>query len=254
MIKTSIYLALVCGAFVACGGNKAAPEADIPASPAVEGPSDMPPADDVAAASAAPTTEPAPAPAAEPPPLTVGAFKMTFTGKSVKTIEVGADGVARVNKDNKTLKFVKNELQDDSGKWIARVSADGSLEIKSFEREMKDGKIVSEKERTEIIGKFVDGDALEAGKGTLTLGDDGVVMILKAGATKPEPAVKEVKLSGVKPETRRAAMVLFVGLTFSGTAVTETAKASAPADPKAAPKADAPKADAKGDPKAAPKK
>jgi hypothetical protein len=243
VIKTSLSLAIVCGAFIACGGSKeAAPEADVPATPAVDAPSDMPPADDAAAASATPTAAPAPAPAPEAPPLTVGAFKMSVTGKTAKVIDVGPDGVAKVGKEAKTLKFVKNELQDDSGKWIARVSADGSIDLKSFEREMKDGKIVSEKEHVETIGKFVDGDAIETPKGKISLGDDGVVTILKTGATKPEPAVKEIKLSGVKPETRRAALVLFIGLTFSGTMVTDTSKASAPADPKA------------GDPKAAPKK
>jgi hypothetical protein len=255
VIKTSIYLAIVCGAFLACGGNQPAPEADIPASPAVDGPSDMPPADDVAAASAAPTAEPAPAPAPEAPPLTLGAFKMTITGKKAKTIEVAADGTAKAGKDALPFKFVKNELQDDKGQWIARVQADGTLEVRMVEREMKEGKVTSEKERVEKFGKFVDGDALESDKGKLTLGDDGVVSVLKAGAAKPEPAVKEIKLSGVKPETRRAAIVLFIGLTSSGTMTTDSSQASAPAAPKAgAAKAPEPKSDAKADPKTAPKK
>lgn len=244
MIKTSLYLAFVCGAFIACGGSKAPPEADIPASPAVDGPSDMPPAEDAAAASATPSAEPAPAPAPEAPPLTLGAFKLAITGKKAKTIEVAADGTAKAGKDPVPLKFVKNELQDDKGQWIARVLADGTLEVRMVEREMKDGKVTGEKEHVGKFGKFVDGDALETEKGKITLGDDGIVSVLKTGAAKPEPAVKEIKLSGVKPETRRAALVFFIGITSAGTVTSDISHATAapsdpatpPADPKAAPK------------------
>lgn len=252
------YLAIVlCGALAACGSKEATPEADVPATPAITGeaPSDMPPAEDAAAASAAPTSAPAPAP--EAAPITVGAFKVTITGKKAATIDVGADGVAKVGKEGKSLKFVKNTLQDDQGQWIARVQADGTLEVRMVEREMKDGKVVKEQERIEKFGKFVDGDALESDKGKLTLGDDGVIMMTKAGAAKGEPAVKEIKLSGVKPETRRAAIVFFIGLTSVGTMTTDSSKASAPAAVPADPKkpADAKPADPKPtDPKAAPKK
>jgi hypothetical protein len=48
--------------------------------------------------------------------------------------------------------------------------------------------------------------------------------------------VKEIKLSGVKPETRRAAIVFFIGLTSASTVTTDTSNASVPADPKTAPK------------------
>jgi hypothetical protein len=248
-MKTSLWLVILCGSFVACGGSKeAAPEADVPTTPSVtnDAASDMPPATDATAAAATP--EPAPAPAPEAAPITVGAFKLAVTGKKPTTIDVGADGVAKVGKEAKTLKFVKNTLQDDAGQWVARVNADGTIEVRAVEREMKDGKVVSEKERVDKIGKFVDGDAIETDKGKLTLGDDGLVSVTKTGATKPEPAMKEMKFSGVKPETKRAALVLFVGLTAATTQVTETSKANAPADPKAGGAAPPP-ADAKAAPK-----
>ncbi len=223
----SLALALT---FTACSSSQPAPLAQPPADEV------MPP--QPVAAPPVPVEE-APVQAdatAEPaaPPIVVAPFKMVVTpkGKPAETIEVGADGIVKRSKDGKVVaKFVGNEVQDSAGSWLARVNADGSVELRTTFRDMKDGQLVKEEVKVEKVGSFVDQDALDGPKGKATIDDKGALSIAKPdGKTE---AVKELKLEGVTSDTRRAGMLLFVAM-MAGTVTTDTTNAEAkPAAPPA---------------------
>jgi hypothetical protein len=229
-------------AVVACGPSQKTAAPPVTDQPATDAPDDKQAAQDTPAPAetAAPTPTPAPAPPVEPEaaPIVVGALKMTMQekGKPAESIDVAADGTVKRQKDGKIVgKFVKNEIHDGDGKWLVRVKHDGTIEMRSVFREMKDGKVVKEEEKVEAIGKFVAGDAIEGPKGKVVLADDGAITVTKPDG-KSEP-VKELKLQGVKPETRRAGLLLFVAM-MSGTATVDSSAATAePATPPAPPKA-----------------
>jgi hypothetical protein len=216
---------------VACGGPQT--ETTTPTSQ----PTAAPTATD--AATAAPTVEPTataatvtPPPPADPAPIVVGAMKLTITtkkkGEKGGTVELAADGT--VKKDGKVaLKFVKNELQDADGKWVLRVNADGAVEnrVVSQEIDAKTKKVIRETESVESLGKLTDNGIDKDGKG-ITVGDDGKVTAVQGG--KPGEVMAELKLEGMKPETKRAAVLLVAAL-LSPSKMTSTTTETAPVVP-----------------------
>lgn len=160
--------------------------------------------------------------------------------KETVTVELGADGTlkpSKPGKDAKTLKFVKNELQDDKGKWLLRVLADGSVEARTTHTVMKDGKVESESEEIKKIGTLK-GDTIEGEKGSVTIGDDGKVTIKDKDGKAP-PGDFKIALEGMKPEAKQAALLVVVSvlmLSNSSSDMSHSAS-SASAPPSAAPAA-----------------
>jgi hypothetical protein len=242
-MQSKLWSVLLLSSAAACSGGKAKTTGPVdeakPTEP-VAADTGAPAPEPVATTPVSTATETPPPPPTErtAPPIVVGAIKLTLSEKGkTETVELAADGTVKAR--GKVMgKFVGNEMQDATGKWMVRVKADGTLEARTVERTMKDGKVESEKESIETVGKFGESDVLDGPKGKVVLGDDGVVTVTKPGG-KAEP-VKEVKLSGVTRETRRAGLVLALATMMPGTVTTDMSNATAepvavPAPPKAPP-------------------
>lgn len=196
------------------------------------------------AASAPKASASAPASAATPaasasaefapgPDIKVGAMKLIIQEKEQMTIEVTPDGTVKPSNpkaDDKPIRFVKNELQDETGKWFIRLGADGVVEVRQVHRKMENGKVVSETEEIKKMGTLKD-DVLTANDGTFTVTEKGEVETTKTGG-KTE-TMKEFKVEGVTAETRTAAVLLVFGMFVAGT--TESGSAEAPPAVSAAP-------------------
>ena len=166
-----------------------------------------------ATATATATTPPTP-PA---PPLTVVAMKLT-DAKSKKSIDVKDDG--SVMADGKLVaKFVGAELQDKDGKSLMSVAADGTLKAEGQTKP----------------AKFNDKDEVVVGGGTIFVADDGTVKLIGPDG-KPDKDSGKIKLTGFKPQARRAATVFVLAMfmarpepTVSGpTAVSSSSPATPP--------------------------
>lgn len=145
----------------ACGG-----ETPLPETPVKPPESAMPSALPSAVPSAAVTPS---ATATEPPKPVEPPFAITVVGvkfapdkgaKNVKAMEVKDDGSVTV--DGKTkVRFVKDEVQDDTGKSLVKLSKDGAVTMGD-----------------KAVGKFDDKDVFAMdGGGSVSIGDDGAVKI-----------------------------------------------------------------------------
>jgi hypothetical protein len=234
---------------VACSGGSGGSEPLPPEEPGPTVTEEPGPAGEPAP-DAAPTAAPVAAPEPEAAPIPVGALKMKINNKGkIEVVELGADGTVKTKKDGKVvLKFVKNEVVDEEGKWVFRVKHHGTIESRHVERVVEGGVTKSEKEKVQTFGKFVDGDAAQGEKGTMVVENNGAVIMQKTDGKK-EP-VKEITFEGVNATTRRAATLLVLSFFAASTVVTETSSSTAPpktppappgkAPPPAAPKTPAP--------------
>ena len=209
MLAATGVFAFACGGGNSEGGGGTTPSATAPATSAT--PSASVATTATATATATATTPPTP-PA---PPLTVAAFKLT-DAKSKKTIEVKDDG--SVMGDGKVVaKFVGAELQDASGKSLMSVAADGSLKAEGQTKP----------------AKFNEKDELVVGGGTIFIGDDGVLKLIGPDG-KPDKDSGKIKLTGFKPQARRAATVFVMAMFMAtpspnSTPVTTSASVAPPA-------------------------
>lgn len=193
------------------GGGGTTPSATAPATSAA------PSASTAMTATATATATTPPTPAA--PPLTVMAFKMT-DAKSKKTVEVKDDG--SVMAEGKVVaKFVGAELQDKDGKSLMGVAADGSVTAMGQTKP----------------AKFNDKDELLVGGGTIFIGDDGVLKLVGPDG-KPDKDSGKIKLTGFKPQARRAATVFVMAMFMASPdpkSTTPTVASAAPATASAKP-------------------
>lgn len=199
----------------ACGG-----ETPIPVDPIKPPTSAIPSA--VVSAEPPPTATATEPPKPVEPPFAITVVSVKFApakgAKGVKAMEVKDDGSVTV--DGKTkVKIVKDELQDDAGKSLAKLSKEGVVTMGD-----------------KGYGKFDDKDVLTLDEGgTLALGDDGAVKITdKAG--KPSKTVLGT-FAKLDAKGKRAAL-LIAALTLEAT------KAPAVAPKNDVPKKDVPKKDA----------
>ncbi len=166
-------------------------------------------------------------------------MKLTLADKKESvTIELAADGTlkpTKPGKDAKTLKFVKNELQDETGKWVLRVLADGTVEARTTHTVMKDGKVESESEDIKKIGTLK-GDTIESDKGSITIGDDGKIT-LKDKDGKAPPADLKITLDGMKPEAKQAALLVVVSVLMLSKQTSDVSHSAVSAPASAAPAA-----------------
>jgi hypothetical protein len=164
------------------------------------------------------------------PEIKVGAMKLVIQDeKETMTIEVTPDGTVKPSNpkaEDKPIRFVKNELQDETGKWIIRLGADGTLEVRQVHRKLENGKVVSEKEEIKKMGTLKD-NVLTANDGTFTVTEKGEVQTTKTGGQTE--TMKEFKVEGVTPETRTAAILLVFGMFVAGTTESGTTSSTPPA-------------------------
>jgi len=203
-LATSGVLAFACGGGNSEGGGGTTPSATAPATSATPSASIA----TTATATATATTPPAP-PA---PPLTVVAFKLT-DAKSKKTVEVKDDG--SVMGDGKVVaKFVGAALQDMDGKSIMSVAADGSLSAQGQTKP----------------AKFNEKDELVVGGGTIFVADDGTVKLIGPDG-KPDKDSGKIKLTGFKPQARRAATIFVMAMFMASPQPTTTSASVASVGP-----------------------
>lgn len=184
----------------ACGGEQETPKtgddataegsasATVSAESAKPG-SDMgePPATSEPVASSAPTAAPTAAPIPDGPALDFKGLKVTITEKGAKKIEVADDGTVKAE-GKPVFKFVKNTIQDETGKVIVAVAQDGSLSGQV-------NKKVAFNDKDQLV--FAEG-------GTMTLGKDGKMTAEKDKKSETLP----VKFTGVTDKNRRAAALM----------------------------------------------
>jgi len=220
----------------ACNGGSQSPNPETPVDetpPEGQPPEGTPPGEGPVGEGPAPAPAPSPAPEPEPPPIKVGQLKLTVTNKGKTTpIELTSEGVVkRGGKD--VLKFSKNEVLDNDGKWVLRVKRDGTVEARWMDRVMKGGKVESESEKTETIGKIASDDSFEhPEKGKVTFDEKGVLNATKPDG-KPEK-IQGVNAVGFTPDTRRAAALLVIALWSPANSIFEPPKPKPP-EPKAPP-------------------
>lgn len=196
-MSTKVLTTLALTAMLGCSGNPE-PMAAEP-MPAEVTPTDTPAApvaSEAAAPSPAPTPEPAPAPPPEPAAdIAVAPMKITLDAKTA--MELKADkGI--YTKGKKIAVFDKNLLQ--------------LVEMKDNLAVMKDGAVVTDPAMPKKV-RFNDKDELEIeGGGKIAIDDKGTITMTPPDG-KEAPKDFKPKITGFKPEARRAAMLtLFLGL------------------------------------------
>lgn len=217
-MKTKIFAVLATAAF-GCSSNpeptnvepmpSQVAQTDMPAEPAA------PAASEAAANSAPPTAEPAPPP--EPAAdIAVAPMKVTLDAKT--TMELKADkGI--YFKGKQIAVFDKNVLQ--------------LVEMKDNIAVMKDGSVVSDPAMPKKV-HFNDKDELEIeGGGKIAIDDNGAVTMTPPDG-KEAPKDMKPKITGFKPEARRAAtLALLLGMMSVGVEKSAPpAAVSAPPAPK----------------------
>ncbi|MFO0555830.1 MAG: hypothetical protein U0271_46060 [Polyangiaceae bacterium] len=168
------------------------PKTSSPTAP----PSATAPASQVVSASASAAPSSAQATNEDPAvDIKVTPFKLVEVGGKKQVIEVKADGTIVPPADSNTdkVKFVKNEIQDDKGKWVLRVHGDGSVWINDGDK--PDGEKVGDLKDGTLTGEF----------GAVTVNDDGSITFTKDGKTE---LFKEAKFEGVTAENKQAAVLL----------------------------------------------
>jgi hypothetical protein len=166
----------------ACGG-----ETPVPENPVKPPPSAIPSAADTPSAT---VTEP---PKPVEPPFAITVVNVKFApdkaAKNVKAMEIKDDGTVTVEGKTK-VKIVKDELQDDTGKSLVKLSKDG-------------GVMMGDK----AVGKFDDKDVFTMdGGGTVSLGDDGTVKITEKDG-KPSKTLLG-KFDKLDAKGKRAAVLI----------------------------------------------
>ncbi|HEY2367215.1 MAG TPA: hypothetical protein VGH87_12555 [Polyangiaceae bacterium] len=200
-------LAFACGGGNSEGGGNTTPSATA-STPATATSSAAP------VASAAPTQTAAPA----PPPIVVIAMKLTGPKMLKGAVEVKEDGSVLGPDGKPVAKFVGAELQDKDGKMIISVAADGTMKIAGSQHGTK----------------FDDKDDLVVeGGAKFHVADDGAVMLFNEDGKADKDSGK-LKITGFKPQGRRAATVLVMGMLTPANA--SSAQISATANATTAPK------------------
>jgi hypothetical protein len=200
-------LVFACGGGSSEGGGSTTPSATA-STPATATSSATP------VASAAPTQTAAPA----PPPIVVIAMKLTGPKMLKGAVEVKEDGSVLGPDGKAVAKFVGAELQDKDGKMIISVAADGTMKIAGSQH----------------ATKFDDKDDLVVeGGAKFHVADDGAVMLFNEDGKADKDSGK-LKITGFKPQGRRAATVLVMGMLTPANA--SSAQLSATANATTAPK------------------
>ncbi len=199
MRKLCVPALLISLSAFACGGGEETPktgddataEASASSAPVetAKPTSDMaePPVTSEPVASSAATAAPTAAPIPDGPALGFKGIKVTITEKGAKKIEVADDGTVKAE-GKPILKFVKNTLQDENGKVIIAVAADGTLSGQV-------NKKVHFNDKHQLV--FDEG-------GTMTLGKDGKMTAEKDKKSETFP----VKFTGVTDKNHRAAALI----------------------------------------------
>ncbi len=193
------------------GGGSTTPSATASATSAAPSASTA-----TATATATATTTAAPT----PPAIVVIAMKLTGPKMLKGAVEVKEDGSVLGPDGKPVAKFVGAELQDKDGKTIIAVGADGSMKIAGSQHGTK----------------FDDKDDLVVeGGAKFHVADDGAVMLFNEDGKADKDSGK-LKITGFKPQGRRAATVLVMGMltpaNASSTNITATAAPAATTAPK----------------------
>jgi hypothetical protein len=195
-------LAFACGGGSSEGGGSSTPSASAPATTSAPVQS---------SAAAATTTAPTVTPTMLPP-ITIVAMKLS--GPKLKgTVEIKDDG-SIVGPDGKTVaKITSAEMQDKDGKTLVSVSTDGAVTIAGAQHG----------------GKFNDKNELVIDNGAkFSIDDSGALNLIDEKGQKDKDSGK-LKFAGFKPEGRRAALVLFLGMMIPTSVSTTTSASVGPA-------------------------
>ena len=213
-MKTATKWFCACAVVVACGGGSSEGAGTTAPSATASTPAS-------ATTSATPTASAAPTQTAAPtaPPLVVVAMKLTGEKMLKGVIEVKPDGTVLGPDGKLVAKFVGAELQDKDGSTLISVAADGTMKIAGSHHGTK----------------FDDKDDLVVeGGAKFHVADDGAVMLFNEDGKADKDSGK-LKITGFKPQVRRAATVLVMGMLTPANA--SSAQISATANPSVPPPA-----------------
>jgi hypothetical protein len=208
-MKMSTKWFSLCALLVACGGGSSEGGGTTAPSATASTPA-------TATTSAAPTASATPTQTAAPtpPPLVVIAMKLTGILKG--SIDVKEDGTVLKPDGKPVAKFVGNELRTVDGGVLISVAADGTMTIAGSHHGTK----------------FDDKDDLVVeGGAKFHVADDGTVMLFNEDGKADKDSGK-LKIVGFKPQGRRAATVLVMGMLTpanpSAVTISATANPSVP--------------------------
>jgi hypothetical protein len=159
----------------------------------------------------------------ETPVITVAPFKLIPTAKPDHAVDVKADGTAFVG-GKLAMKFVDNELRAPEGQTILSLANDGTVTL--HRKDNTEETVGTLNDKNEFLPRRKESRSM-------WLDDNGSLKLL--GAPAPEPGKEPLKLEGLGPTNRRAAMLMTI-LFFTAAG---PAKGEAPATETATPSKDA---------------